>query len=83
MITVESKYKTPTVTIESGNSDSSVTSSQNSPQVYDSGFASYGVPGKSAYEVWLLQGNTGTEQDFLNSIGGTGTIQFNTLPILT
>ena len=26
------------------------------------------VTGKSAYEVWLEQGNTGSEQDFLNSL---------------
>lgn len=26
------------------------------------------VTGKSAYEVWLAQGNKGTEQDFLNSL---------------
>jgi hypothetical protein len=26
------------------------------------------VTGKSAYEVWLAQGNTGSEQDFLNSL---------------
>lgn len=29
-----------------------------------------GVEGKSAYEVWLDQGNTGTEQDFLDSLQG-------------
>lgn len=27
-----------------------------------------GPSGKSAYEIWLAQGNTGTEQDFLNSM---------------
>lgn len=41
-----------------------------------------GKDGKSAYEVWLSLGNSGTEQDFLNSLkgdkgepgeGGTGT----------
>ena len=32
-----------------------------------------GPAGESAYQVWLDQGNTGTEQDFLNSlIGPTG-----------
>lgn len=32
-----------------------------------------GAEGKSAYEVWLEQGNTGTEQDYLNSLkGATG-----------
>ena len=29
-----------------------------------------GDEGKSAYEVWLDQGNTGTEQDFLDSLQG-------------
>lgn len=29
-----------------------------------------GATGKSAYQVWLDLGNTGTEQDFLDSIGG-------------
>ena len=29
-----------------------------------------GVDGKSAYQVWLDQGNTGTPQDFLNSLKG-------------
>ena len=28
------------------------------------------VRGKSAYEIWLEQGNTGTEQDFLDSLKG-------------
>ncbi|MDE6570797.1 MAG: hypothetical protein K2L95_01070 [Alphaproteobacteria bacterium] len=27
-----------------------------------------GAPGKSAYEIWLGQGNVGTEQDFLDSL---------------
>lgn len=27
-------------------------------------------PGMSAYDIWLSQGNTGTEQDFLNSLKG-------------
>ena len=30
------------------------------------------VTGKSAYEVWLAQGNTGSEQDFLDSLKGEG-----------
>ena len=30
------------------------------------------VTGKSAYEIWLEQGNTGTEEDFLNSLKGGG-----------
>ena len=29
-----------------------------------------GEDGKSAYEIWLEQGNTGTEQDFLDSLRG-------------
>lgn len=29
-----------------------------------------GAPGKSAYEIWLDAGNTGTEQDFLDSLVG-------------
>lgn len=29
-----------------------------------------GAPGKSAYEIWLEAGNTGTEQDFLDSLVG-------------
>ena len=29
-----------------------------------------GPPGKSAYEIWLEEGNTGTEQDFLDSLKG-------------
>jgi hypothetical protein len=31
-----------------------------------------GDTGLSAYEVWLNEGNTGTEQDFLDSLGGGG-----------
>lgn len=27
-----------------------------------------GPSGKSAYEVWLEQGNSGTEEDFFNSL---------------
>ena len=30
-----------------------------------------GQPGKSAYEIWLEAGNTGTREDFLNSLKGT------------
>lgn len=29
-----------------------------------------GAPGKSAYEIWLEAGNTGTKDDFLNSLKG-------------
>ena len=31
-----------------------------------------GADGKSAYEIWLDLGNTGTEQDFINSLQGKG-----------
>ena len=31
-----------------------------------------GLDGKSAYQIWLDGGNTGTEQDFLNSLKGNG-----------
>lgn len=34
-----------------------------------------GVNGKSAYEIWKDKGNTGTEQDFLNSLKGQNGIQ--------
>jgi hypothetical protein len=30
-----------------------------------------GAPGLSAYEIWLADGNTGTEQDFLDSLVGS------------
>ena len=33
-------------------------------------YAGAGAEGKSAYQTWLDLGNTGTEQDFLNSLGG-------------
>lgn len=29
-----------------------------------------GKPGKSAYQIWLDKGNTGTEEDFLNTLKG-------------
>lgn len=42
-----------------------------------------GVDGKSAYEIWLEAGNTGTEQDFLISLvgekGADGTMTFEDL----
>lgn len=31
-----------------------------------------GAPGKSAYEIWLAAGNTGTQADFLASLKGAG-----------
>ncbi len=30
-----------------------------------------GADGKSAYDIWLEKGNTGTEEDFINSLRGT------------
>ena len=33
--------------------------------------------GKSAYQTWLDLGNTGTEQDFLDSLGGSASIDDN------
>lgn len=35
-------------------------------------YAGGGAEGKSAYQTWLDLGNTGTEQDFINSLGGSG-----------
>lgn len=32
-----------------------------------------GADGKSAYQIWLDNGNSGSEQDFLNSLNDTGT----------
>ena len=36
-----------------------------------------GAPGKSAYEIWLEAGNTGTEQDFLDSLVGKNDTENN------
>lgn len=33
-----------------------------------------GKEGKSAYEIWLEQGNSGTEQDFLDSLKGADAV---------
>lgn len=38
--------------------------------VYDSLYR--GAPGKSAYQTWLDLGNVGSEQDFIDSLGGGG-----------
>lgn len=38
-----------------------------------------GQDGKSAYQIWLDQGNTGSETDFLNSLHGTS-FDSNSLP---
>ncbi|GHT96743.1 hypothetical protein AGMMS49545_22560 [Betaproteobacteria bacterium] len=32
------------------------------------------LQGKSAYEIWLAAGNTGTEDDFLAALGGGGKV---------
>ena len=34
-------------------------------------YSSSGTDGKSAYQTWLDLGNEGTEQDFIDSLGGT------------
>ena len=38
--------------------------------LYSPGSGVQGIDGKSAYEIWLDLGNTGTEQDFINSLIG-------------
>ena len=44
-----------------------------------SGGGGNGAPGKSAYEIWLDAGNTGTEQDFLDSlVSGTSSVSGGT-----
>jgi 5-hydroxyisourate hydrolase-like protein (transthyretin family) len=40
------------------------------PDNGNNGNVGVGLPGKSAYQIWLDAGNTGTEQDFLNSLIG-------------
>ena len=37
---------------------------------YDLGELGGGAEGKSAYQIWLDEGNTGSEEDFLNSLKG-------------
>lgn len=39
-----------------------------------------GAAGKSAYEIWLEQGNTGTEEDFLNSLNKQEPFYYKNLP---
>jgi len=39
-----------------------------------------GAAGASAYQIWLANGNTGTEQDFLNSLVGAAGTQGSTGP---
>ncbi|MDA7763025.1 collagen-like protein [Crocinitomicaceae bacterium] len=38
-----------------------------------------GQDGLSAYEIWLSQGNTGTEQDFLDSLQATANTDWNSI----
>ena len=38
--------------------------------LYSPGSGVQGIDGKSAYEIWLDLGNTGTEQDFIDSLKG-------------
>ena len=38
--------------------------------LYSPGSSVQGIDGKSAYEIWLDLGNTGTEQDFIDSLIG-------------
>ena len=40
-----------------------------------------GAEGKSAYQTWLDLGNTGTEQDFLDSLGGSASINDNNISL--
>lgn len=37
-----------------------------------------GVEGKSAYDVWISNGNTGTEEDFLNSLKSNDNVELGT-----
>lgn len=37
-----------------------------------------GVEGKSAYDVWIANGNTGTEEDFLNSLKSNDNVELGT-----
>lgn len=41
-------------------------------------FIENGARGKSAYEVWIDEGNTGTQQDFLNSLRPEGYLHSET-----
>ena len=47
-------------------------------------FSNLGLPGMSAYQVWLQQGNIGTEQTFFNFLkgpkGDPGIIKSNIAP---
>lgn len=43
---------------------------ENGNKIYPLGKGAVGADGKSAYQIWLEAGNTGTEQAFLNSLIG-------------
>jgi len=73
----ESKYKVPQITIESATGNYSITGSTNQSHVIEAGNVVYGSPGKSAYQVWLDNGNTGAETEFLAAIGSADVAQFN------
>ena len=52
----------------------------NIPRGQDGIIGADGADGKSAYDIWLEQGNAGTEEDFLNSLkGADGTMSFEDL----
>ena len=42
--------------------------------IRNAGGGGTGADGKSAYEIWLEQGNSGTEQDFLASLKGADAV---------
>ena len=44
-------------------------------------YAGGGAEGKSAYQTWLDLGNTGTEQDFLDFLGGSASINDNNISL--
>ena len=48
------------------------------PQGPQGNTGSTGANGLSAYEVWIANGNTGTQQDFLDSLQGATGLQGNT-----
>jgi hypothetical protein len=57
------------VVVDTVTTEVSLTASQGLPGPAGTN-GSIGVDGKSAYEIWLDEGNTGTEQDFLDSLVG-------------
>lgn len=42
-----------------------------------------GADGKSAYQIWLDAGNTGTEQDFLDSIAASAAAEITASATVT